>query len=232
MGKQSSVSEYKNKWGLDLVTQENQWQNMDFRNNAIIFASLDLKFCLGPLLLFDPSFSCHVKRLVLYSMFQAAKHSSEGLTPLSCRCSEFKALLGLVTWDSWGTLPTQCPVSLCGADLLLACSWPEGRAGRRAGWLAECGHFCRQSLSALHGWDTASLEKGTGRCLQSACPAPEHLVWRVSLLAMVKDGVLSWVYFGSDLLCLFLPRAHKKEGVNNIIPHKLGKNKISTGSGA
>lgn len=117
MDKQSSMSEYKNKWILDLVTQENQWQNTDFRNNAVIFASLDLQFCLGSLLLFNLSFSCHKKCLALYSVFQAAKHSSE---ELSCGCSEFKALLALVTRDSCGTPLAQCPASLCGADLLLA----------------------------------------------------------------------------------------------------------------
>lgn len=71
------MSEYKNQWVLDLVTQGNRSQNRDFRNNAVISASLDLQFWFRPVLFFYLSFSCHVKCLALYSVFQAMKHSSE-----------------------------------------------------------------------------------------------------------------------------------------------------------
>lgn len=55
-GQTSSMSEYKNQWVLDLVTQGNHWQNTNFRNNAVIFASLDLQFWFGPVLFFLSEF--------------------------------------------------------------------------------------------------------------------------------------------------------------------------------
>lgn len=41
------MSEYKNKWVLDLVTQENQWQNTEFRNNAVIFSKFRSTILFG-----------------------------------------------------------------------------------------------------------------------------------------------------------------------------------------
>lgn len=171
-GQTSSMSEYKNQWVLDLVTQGNHWQNTNFRNNAVIFASLDLQFWFGPVLFFYLSFSCHMKCLALYSVFQAMKHSSEEFIPPQQQALWAQSLAGS------GYLRFLWNTSYTMSHFTLWC-WPapglEGTPGRQAGWPAEHGHSWRQSPSALLR-QIGSWGKGTGKCLQSACPAPKHFV--------------------------------------------------------
>lgn len=212
------MSEYKNQWVLDLVTQGNRSQNRDFRNNAVISASLDLQFWFGPVLFFYLSFSCHVKCLALYSVFQAMKHSSEEFIACHQQALWAQSLAGSgylrFLWETPHTMSHFTLWCWSAADLLLA--WREPLADRLGG---QQSMVIPGGKAPQHCW--GRLEAGRreqGSVCNQLIMLLNTLSKMFSLLAKAKDGVLSWEYFGSGLLCLFLSRAHKREGLNNIIP--------------